>query len=234
MENLKVKHILIVLGTLLIVWAIFQIPSCESKPKPQYWEDPNFKPETVYVDKPYPVKGDSFPYKVPPIVVIKWKDRIIPGHINCIDDSLILVIDSLGREMRKVNKQFLLQFPESPKLVGGLFKLDTMKLDLLETTGSITSKVYPVDYNRFEYEWHNNSIRAKELTNKKPTGSSQGKKLNHSFYVQAGYSILSKVPIISSDYYLRYKRLQLDLEPRVTIEKNPTLELNAKLGVRIK
>lgn len=222
------------LGALFIVWLLFQIPSCPNKPTTQYWENPNFKTETVYVGKPYPVKGDSFPYKVPPIVVIKWKDRIIPGHINCIDDSLILVIDSMGRELSKVDKQFLLQFPGSPKLVGGLFKLDTMKLDLLNTGGSISSQVYPVDYTRFEYEWYNNSIRAKELPQKPNNNSGADKKLNHSFYVQAGYSILSKVPIISSDYYLRYKRLQLDLEPRVTIEKNPTLELNAKLGIRIK
>lgn len=217
---------------ILIIIALLYFRGCGPNViiEKEYWEDPNFVPDTIKGETVY-IERDAPKHYVKPKIVIQWKTpekEFIT--IECDNDSLLKLVDSLGIELASVNKSFLTQFPNSSKLIGGTFELDTFKLDLLDISGNITTQIFPVNYNRFKYTYTNNKLGADKV---KDTGKNK-RKLHHSLYVNAGYDIINNMPIISSDYYIRYKKLQLDIEPRLTIESQPQLQLIGKLGILLK
>ena len=69
MKN-NITKILSALSLVGIVWIIFNLKKCNSEPKKQYWQDPNFKTDTFKVNVPFEVKGGSFPFYVPPKIVV--------------------------------------------------------------------------------------------------------------------------------------------------------------------
>lgn len=234
MKNIKWARYLTLVGILILIYLLLHLKGCKPSDVLEYWQNPNFKPDTVYIDKPYEVKGDSFAYAVPPKVVIRYLPLPDNGNkVKCLTDSLLSVIDSMGREIQKINYKFLTHFPNSPKLVYGYFKADSLKLDLLSTQGEVETKIYLTNYNKFKYEFKDNQMRADTLEVKThPTKPPN--KLSQSCYVSGGYEPFSKTPITSLDYYLMYKNLQAAVEPRLMIRRNPELMLNLKLGYRIK
>jgi len=212
---------------------IFLLKDCKNEKGDPYWKDPNFKTDTIKVDKPYAVKGDSFPYKVPPLIIIKYeKDTSNKNSIKCINDSLIKVIDSLGNQLSQINKSFLTQFPNSYKLIGGFFSLDTLKLDLLDVTGNISTQFYPVDYQNYDYQWYNDKMRAREISYISSSGQSKQKQF--SLYGNVGYGLLSKKPMLSMSGDYSIKRFKLSAEPSISIQQNPELNVDLKLGYKIR
>lgn len=234
MENKKWRNISLVLGTLIIIILFLKIKGCEGKGKKEYWEDPNFKPKIIKVPYPYPAKSPPNVITIPPHTVIQYLDNPNPNKVKCENDSLIRIIDSLGKSLALLNAKYLTQFSNSSKLVGGLFKLDTLKLDLLKTDGNIETQIYPTNYLKYSYLWKNDQLHANPINSSTIVPEKTREKLNQAFYVSGGYNFLNNKPLISADYYIRYRKFQLNVEPQITIEQNPTLELNGKIGYRLK
>lgn len=233
MENKKWRNIALVLGTLIIIILLLKIKGCSGKGKKEYWEDKDFKTQIIKVPKPYFVKSPPNVITIPPHTTIKYLDNPEPNKIKCENDSLIRVIDSLGRLLALINSKYLTQFPTSSKLVGGLFKFDTLKLDLLKTDGKIESFIYPTTYQKYNYLWKDNQMHAIPIESSTNLPKTK-EKLNQAFYINGGYNFLNNKPAISADYYIRYRKFQINVEPKITIEQNPTLELNGKVGYRLK
>lgn len=234
MENIKVKHVLWVIGTFIIIFLFLKIKGCKGKIPKQYWENKDFKPHIINVPKPYFLKLPPNIITIPPYTIIKYKDYPNQNQIKCEKDSLIRVIDSLGKLLATINPKYLTQFPTSPKLVGGLFKLDTLKLDLLKIDGKIESYIYQTSYQNYNYLWKDGQIHANPIESITTVPQKTKEKLNQALYINGGYNFLNQKPLISADYYIRYRKFQINVEPKITLEKNPTLELNGKIGYRLK
>ena len=224
-----------VIGGIMVT--LFFMDGCK-KEVLEYWEVGGFKTDTQYVDVPYEViieKIDTFEKIVPPIMVIKFRDAKDDGSvIDCQDDSLIAVIDSLGNKIKSIDKHFLTRFPNSFKLIYGLFTKDSLNLNVLKPNGDIYSLIYGVNYNRFKYQWINNEIRAEELDKVLSNSSTkQKRKFTHGFYLSPGYDILDKNLTTSLNYILQYKRFRGDIEGRISIETQPTLMLHGKIGIKL-
>ncbi len=234
MKDIKWSKWLTLVGILVIIYILLHLKGCKVKDVLEYWQDPTFKTDTIYLKVPYEVKGDSFAYKVPPKVIIRYLPLPDNGNkVKCSTDSLLGIIDSMGKEIQKVNKKFLTNFPKAEKLIYGYFKSDSLKLDLLSTQGVMETKIYLTNYNKFKYEYKDNQLRADTLKTKVDPKKSENK-LSQSLYGSGGYEIVGKTPTISLDYYLKYKMFQVAAEPQLLIMKNPELMINLKLGYRIK
>lgn len=234
MEQKKMVRYGTLVGILVIIYLLLHLKGCKIKDVLEYWQDPNFKTDTIILEVPYEVKGDSFAYKVPPKVIINYIPLPDNGNkVKCLTDSLLSIIDSMGKEIQKVNYKFLTHFPNSQKLIYGYFKSDSLKMDLLTTKGEVETKIYLMNYNKFKYEFKDNQMRADTLKTKLDQNKPSDK-LSQSCYVSAGYEPFNKTPITSLDYYLKYKTFQVAVEPQLMIKKNPELMLNLKLGYRIK
>lgn len=234
----KVKTYLIA-GLSIVILILLLLQNCKGPkveedkgPKP-YWFNPNFKTDTIRVPKPFVVKGDSFVYLVPPKIIILYRDtNLSPGvFVKCDKDSLITLVDSLGKELQKIDKKFLTNYPKSFKLIRGLFKSDTLKMDFLKEDGKFQTEIFLTDYRRYKYEYHDNKLRADSI----PLEADKVKsKLTNSIFGNGGYMVLTKQPFLSLDYYLRYKKFQLNAEAGFTIQQQPTLLLSGKLGFQIR
>ncbi len=240
------KQNLITIGSVLLsmvlLYIILNMKYCSgiksnTKVPIGYWQAKGFRVDTVFVPKPYKVKGDSFPYLVyPKIVKVYPPDPFFQGlnspTISCKEDSLIEVINKLNKHITLINQKFLTQFTMDSKLVYGLFNRDTVRLDILKIDGNLQTNIYPTDYGNFKYEFKDDQLRADTLlAREKPRVKP---KIISELYGSAGYEIFSKNPTASFDYYLRYRKLQLDLEPTLLIRANPALLFQAKLGIKLK
>ena len=229
--DLKDKIILVLAGLLAIAIFIICFKGCGPNKPTQYYTKPGFKTDTVKIKVPYLVKGDSFPYYIPPKAVIEYlASPKNDDHLKIINDSLIDIINSLGEIQGVVNENFVSEYSTSPKLIGGLFTKDTFRLDLLHSDGKIFSNIYPIDYGNFKYQWVNDDLRSITIGKPAPVKPTFG----WGIYGNVGYEILSKKPFGSMDYYITYGKFRINIEPRFTIESKPILEINSKLGFRIK
>jgi len=230
-------YIITVAITTLVCIAIFR--GCGDQIV-QYWEDPDFKTDTVIIRVPYDrviekLITDTFEYSVPPKIVYRYKALTNNGsRVECEDEYLLTVIDSLDRELQGINTSYLTNFPANPKLIYGLFRPDSIRLDLLYTDGEVYTEVYLTDYDRFKYQWAMGQFRAEELRVRDlPGGKESKRKLKSEVWVSPGYSLLDKKVTASADYYLRFKRYQANMQALTTIEQTPQLMINARLGFRL-
>lgn len=233
--KINLKNIITFLLVIVGIWIILHLKMCHGKDPIEYWQDPNFKTDTIVIKEPYAVKGDSFPYKVAPKIVYRYLPSIDNGYkVKCSSDSLLSIIDSLGKQITSINKKYLTLFTEANKLIYGKFRSDSIRFDFLKTDGNIFSEIYLTNYQKFEYEYRENQFRAKELPEPLLPTNLPKQKINQSLYASGGYEVFGKTPTISLDYYLRYKKFQLTVEPMVFLKSNPSLMLNTKLGIKLK
>ena len=221
-----------------IIVCLFFIKGCQ-KQVLEYWEVGGFETDTIYVDVPYSIiryKVDSFPFEVPPKVVEKFiKGDTEYKDVKCDNDSLLILVDSLGWELFTIDKGFILEAPTSSKLISGFFTKKGFQLVMLNTKGETYSQGYKVNYNRFDYQYIDNALRAQPLKPKifSKRDSTNSNHLEHGLYLSPGFSILDKKLTGSLDYLVKYGRIQGGLESRVTIEPTPQLILHAKVGLKL-
>lgn len=221
--------IIIILG--LLLWFIFfKAPKREQELR-QYWEAKDFKTDTVHVDVDY-TKLPRPEYKnyVPPAVVVEYKAPAINNQISVnLDDSLIQVIDSLQNTITNIHQAYLQLYPQASKLIYGNFSQDTLKLDVLLTSGRIQSQVYPVDYARFRYQYINNEFQAHRYETRTHKESLHGV-----LYGYAGYGFARNwSPLIGLDYSLYKGRLRAGVNGLITLHQDPQPIFMGTIGYRL-
>lgn len=169
-----------------------------------YWKDQYFKPDTVYTNNTYRETlriQDKYPDSVPPKTLIVYRDQLPEGYLD-FKEGVLSVIDSLKNTKTPINTKFITLYPNNPKFLGGSFKKDSIRLDLLNTQGVISSQYYPVDYSLYNYQYVDNSMRADKL----PTRISSNS---------------TKKPFLEYERtYLNYNRDLLQAEHQLEIESN--------------
>lgn len=197
----------------------------------EYWENNNFKPDTVFISKPYKLpKLRNHQYIPPKEVIIYLHDTIDPFKIELHGDSLLSIIDTTTDSTTLIDKAFLTEFRNNPKLIRGYFTIDTITLDLLKTNGEAYTETFLTNYSRFNYHFYEEGMYTTEV----PKKSTSNKLLKTSLYLFAGYEPLTKKPLITTDGFLGIKKLTLGISPTIFISSQPTLQIQLKAGYQIK
>lgn len=217
----------ILLYAFLFIFLMTHFEKCRESVN-QYWQNPNFKTDTVYLSRPFELKKDSFPNYVPPKTVVTYTAPNVTFYLNI--DSLIQVISKDHMDTTKIDSSYLTQFPTNPKLVYGYFVKDTLKLSLLKTDGEIYTEDYLVDYGKFRYEYFNNKLRAIE----KPTAKLPSIKSDMGYYLYGGYDLINSSILVKPRVSGNMGRVYLELETPVTLNTRVSLGATLSAGYRFK
>lgn len=117
--------------------------------------DTIWKTDTLKIPEPYPIS-------VKPEKVIIYKTDTVTRvykEVKIVKDTILLL--SPETNPLKVNKQFLLQYPESSKLVSFDLSHSKLQLDLLSIHGIVSREIYPLDFNRYSYRYSDNQMTVK-------------------------------------------------------------------------
>jgi hypothetical protein len=165
--------------------------------------------DTLYLNRPY-IPLHKAGIAVTPLNIIiseaveDSRYHILKGY----SDSLIWVIDSLTNELSWVSESFITTQPSSSKLLAGYFSKDTLKLDLLTTSGRVNSLFYPVNYQKYSYQYIDDSLRVVPLPKpdkfKAPLDKSQLFKI----ILYGQYYIPDYEPGLGIDYRFSIKRFE--------------------------
>lgn len=228
-------QLIIAIGTLVTVgWLIRTGEEHQSKGLKEYWENSEFRVDSQVVNIDYSkIPIEEFINYVPPAILIEYVDSTKTYYNREIvyNDSLFQVIDSLENVIATISKDFLLNYPHAPKLIYALLSKDTVFMDLLNIKGNMVREIYPVNFNRFVYQFKDQELRAKEL----PIHKSTNNKFlsNTEWYVNAGYLWTSRTPIVGSNLYTNLNNWQFQVNTGITIESSPSLNFQTTVGYRV-
>ena len=121
--------------------------------------DPKAKIDTVYINKPFkPVPEYRF-IKVPYLVTF-WNDSPVKIDTVYVDSTRIHYVIPEGHVT--FNHQFLVQYPESPKLVQMVTSKNTLEFTFLKPDGLIRTEKYGEFYPEVNYyNYQNNQLTYK-------------------------------------------------------------------------
>jgi len=162
----------------------------------------------------------------PPSQVIKYLPEYIPTRIEITPDSILLLVDEL-KDSLEIAKNYLVNFPNKPKLITLGLTQNELELTLLNISGGIETSKYPLFLNKYDYTHTGDSLIYDKAKNPDPNLISE-------LYGTAGYSILNKNPYIGLRYQVNYKTILVEANSIVTVKSNPDLFLTIGAALRIK
>lgn len=121
-------------------------------------EEENKETDTIISDKPF-IEPDPLPIQSKPDKVIIYpKDTANYPYkeIVFIKDTIRLYNNELDKF--DIHSDFLLQYPEAPKLVSFELSKEYLELSLLEKSGSIIGKGYILDLDNRKYAFQGNKL----------------------------------------------------------------------------
>lgn len=141
----------------IIVMGIGAMKSC-NKPskgntKADYFKKPGFKPDTIRIHDTVRLFQVGLPgITLPPKIVYKYDSGKYRPPIH--DTTYI-----------KSGSTLFTQTNNYDRLVYGMFNKDTIIMDLyVVKDNAVETKVYPVDFTRYRYQFENNQMNITELT----------------------------------------------------------------------
>lgn len=175
-------------------------------------DEANVITDSIKSKKPY-VEPDPLPIISKPSEVITYpKDTVKPyKELVVLKDTIRLYNNELDKF--DISSDFLLQYPEAPKLLSLELSLNSLKLHLLDKSGSIIGRGYKLDLANREYLFSNNTLSSTVL--------------------QSGNKVTNiKVPTVSLSFSADYQYRPLpnfhDLNINFNVE---TKKINYTIGV---
>ena len=196
----------------------------------------NYETDTVYSDRGYEEKYLEAIKEVdrwktaPPKTIIKWKEPDLSNiDLQKLPDSLLVIIGEL-RDSIRIADNYIKYLPKNPKLIDINLTKDTLGLNLLNIDGRVTSYIYPIYLERFNYKWLEGDLKYTSTTHK--TTKVKENRFNNLF-VNGGYEFRSKSPEVSLEYYINMGRFKLEANTGFPINNNNNIRADLKLGYRI-
>lgn len=175
---------IILIGTSLIFCGLW-INECTSRNKliTSLEEERNLVTDSVKFKKPYK-EPDPLPIISKPNKVISYpKDTLKPyKELKIVKDTIRLYNNELDKF--DISSDFLLQYPEAPKLLSLELSINSLKLNLLDKSGSIIGRGYKLDLENREYLFSNNTLSS-SVTSK--SNSTYSYKKSIGYFISASY-----------------------------------------------
>lgn len=198
----------------------------------------------IIKENPYTYKTDSlinktsyqlkpvFNISTPPITYTTYPiNNNYPkiDSVKYIPGELILYIEKLKDSLR-IKEAFLTRYPKNSKLLEINLSKDSLDITLQNIDDIITTSKYPIYLDNFKYQWYDN-----KLHNSKFKQSNSNNLLNryNNLYVNTGYMFIDSNPNVGLEYNLNLGRFKIDADILTTLERNPQLYINTKVGYRL-
>ena len=184
----------------------------------------------IIKEVPYDIPAEDKNEKpVQPLIITKW----LPSQVIEIDSARIindyLIIHKKEGPVETIKTNFLVLYPNAPKLLDFNLNREYLNITTFTKDSKVITNTYPLYLDTQEYIFRDNSINT--IERKEPITKSQMKW--NELYVNTGYDVRTKLPTTGLEYNLNLGRFKLDLNSRVIINTDPTLDLNAKIGYRL-
>lgn len=130
------------------------------------------------------------------------------------------------------NQKYLSQYRFKPKLLQGDFTHDSISLTLLDTSGTITKRVWPISYSIFDYHFRDNRLLA---TNREPINQpiKLPSNITTSANVYGFYSVIHGGFTVSSDFWVTRKRWSIGAIGELrTYQSYGDIRLGAKYSIK--
>lgn len=201
-KNIYILLLLLTIGGLLTWYFFFR-----KDPVPEQVISYQYVTDTVYVDKPYEV---PVPYSVPtpPRTITVYKvDTAAVENLKLILHQRELRIAGL-LDTISLHQNYLKQYPSNPKLVGLSLSRDTLNLGLLQISGQIEERSWPIDLNAWAYNWNFNSDLSRHATQPPPIKKPELFQL----FVGGGADLLAPSPYgsLRAEFHIKKFRIYSD------------------------
>lgn len=192
-----------------------------------------YKTDTIFIDEDYQdryyelVKEVDKWKKAPPKTIIKWKEPDLKYvTIDKVPDSILVIIDSLKYRLA-IHDNYIKMFPKNPKLIDLSLTKDTLGLNLLNVDGRVTSYIYPIYLDRFDYKWLEGNLKYTR------TSTKTIKQKNNNFknlYFNTGYDIVRETPEIGVEYFFNINRFKFEASTGIQLKD---VNAEVKIGYRL-
>jgi hypothetical protein len=221
------KERMFFLTIIIILAIIIYLKGCGGSKEPIEKLVYDYKTDTLYIDRPFEIIK-TITEVTPPRYITKYKTDTVEVSIEVIPNYLQLKIAGL-QDSIKIHQQYLAKYPGNSKLIEFKLNSDTFDITLLDTAANIFTRSYPIDLKYYKYQFRDNDLHHEDINYRKPK-----KKLDFkSLYASGGYDFISKSPTLGLDYTLNFNRIRVSTGSIILLNTNPTILLQAKLGLRL-
>lgn len=226
MKNLTQYLLLITIG--LLLYFIFK--PIKKEPKVIYdYETDIIELKKTFKSELNQLKKELKGYKeTPPKIEYRYTKEKSSNKIQTIKDSTVIIIDTITQSITSIDKNFILSYPQAPKLLRMGLDSDLLSMTLLNISGNILEEEYPMDFNNYTYIYNGAGLNYKK---KKPT---KWKIPLNLLYAKVGYEFIDNNPYIGLDYQiLLTDRLSIITKGDIFLSKEPTTLLQIGMGYRL-
>jgi len=202
--------ILAIIG--LIVWDIFfrKDPPQETVVNYEYVTD------TVYVDIPYEVIKYKKILTPPQTIKIYEIDSTAIKDLEWMIFDQELLIEGYKQTIA-LHENYIKQYPTNPKLIAMVLGRDSLSLALLQITGQVVERSWPLDLNWFKYNWNYNSNLTRHPTKPPPIEDSFIQ-----FFVGGGVDITNLSPMVSARGEMSFNKVRLFTDSHINMRTPET------------
>lgn len=229
--DMFIKVLGIIIAVLLIAVLLNDCSGDDVPKTPQIVYD--YKTDTIYKNTEYKEKYEQALKEVekwksaPPKTIIKWKEPDLRDVIiEKVPDSILVYINGL-KETIAIKDNYIKMLPKNPKLVDLALTRDTLGLNLLNIDGRVTSYIYPIYLDRFDYKWLEGDLKYTRTSTKTTKTKSNNFK---NLYFNAGYDFIRQSPQIDAEYYINVGRFKIEANAGLQTQD---VNANVKLGYRL-
>lgn len=165
-----------------------------------------------------------------PPKIITYYNTTNPSNVSVqkIPDSLLVIMDSLNKRL-SISDKYIKNYPEASKLINFNLSKNSLDITTLNIDGTTFKKDYPLSFTEYKYAWYNNELHHIKNTDKEPKLKNR---LNQ-FYMNGGYEPILGKPLLGAEYFLILNRFKLEGNTNFTIDTEPQLRAELKLGYRL-
>lgn len=196
-------------------------------------DEANVVTDSTKSKKPY-VEPDPLPIISKPNEVITYpKDTVKPyKELVVLKDTIRLYNNELDKF--DISSDFLLQYPEAPKLLSLELSLNSLKLHLLDKSGSITGRGYKLDLANREYLFSNNTLSSTVLQSGNQGTNTKVPTVSFSFSADYQYRPLPNFHDLNINFNVETKKINYTIGVNAYNYKTekgitPTLGIKYKL-----
>jgi len=161
-KNIYILTLLLIIAS-AVAWYFF----IREDPVPEQVTMYEYTTDTIFVQVPYEV---PVPYSVPtpPLTVTIYKvDSAAIQGLRLIIADQELKITGL-KDTISLHENYIKQYPRNPKFLSMELNRDSLNLGLLQISGQIEERSWPIDLNAWSYNWNFDSDLSRHATQPPP------------------------------------------------------------------
>lgn len=197
-----------------------------------YTTDSIYKKEYFALKAKWDKRNTMF---TPPLIITEYlplPSRKIDS-IKIINEAIAFYLDTVKKPLM-VNKEFIINYVEAPKLLEFNLIKDTLSLTTFSKDAKTLTHKWPLYLNEFGYAYYDNDLHRYNIKSEPPKKQSFLKDMKwNQVYVNSGYEFTQEAPLLGVEYNLNPGRFKIDANADVILLKQPNLNLNVKLGYRL-